>query len=213
MLSIKKTNNNMFPVELSNVGRVNVAVEKHNQTMRWHQRLGHLNLQSLKMLKAKDMVTGMPNIGDMDSCDECVFGKHARCPFAHESGKSRRATEKLQRVHMDICGPMHVRSMGGNKFFLLLVDDYTRMTWVYFLQSKSEAFECFLKFQAAVERETVLKVKVLRSDRGGEFLSREFNDHCERSGIQRELTPSYTPQLNGTVERKNRVIVEKTGVC
>lgn len=111
---------------------------------------------------------------------------------------------------MDICGPMHIESMGENKFFLLLVDDYTHMTWIFFLMSKGEAYEKFQIFQAMVERESVKKIKILRSDRGGEFLSREFSEYCDKAGIQCELTPLYMPQHNDMVERKNRTVTEKT---
>lgn len=104
---------------------------------------------------------------------------------------------------------MHIESLGGNRYFFLLVDNFSRITWIRFLQSKGQTFETFLKFQAQVERETGNKIKIIPSDIGGEFLSKEFNEHCEKLEIQRELSPPYTPQYNGTVERKNRVVVEK----
>lgn len=97
---------------------------------------------------------------------------------------------------------MHIESMGENKFFLLLVDDYTHMTWIFFLMSKGEAYEKFQIFQAMVKQESGKKIKILQLDKRGEFHSRAFSEYCDKVGIQRELTLPYTPQHNGTVERK-----------
>jgi hypothetical protein len=99
----------------------------------------------------------------------------------------------LELIHSDICGPME-SSFGGCRYFILFIDDHTRMTWVYFLKAKSEAFEKFVNFQHMVENETREKVASLRTDNGGEFTSTEFNDYCQNNGIKRQLTNSYTPQ-------------------
>jgi hypothetical protein len=82
------------------------------------------------------------------------------------------------------------------------------MSWVYFLQSKGEAFRSFKVFKAFVEKQSEKKLKVLRTDRGGEFLSKEFINFCENEGIHHELTTPYTPEQNGVAERKNRTVVE-----
>jgi transposase InsO family protein len=88
---------------------------------------------------------------------------------------------------------------------MLLIDDYTRMTWVCFLKKKSKAFECFRVFKELVENETDLKIKCLRSDNGGEFTSNEFRDFCEEQGIKRQFSTTRTPQQNGVVERKTKL--------
>lgn len=80
-------------------------------------------------------------------------------------------------------------------------------TWVYFLQEKSEAFEAFKSFKALVENESEKKIKTLRTDRGGEYCSKEFDAFCKEKGIKRQLTTAYTPQQNGVSERKNRTIL------
>lgn len=82
------------------------------------------------------------------------------------------------------------------------------MSWVYLLKFKSEAFENFRNFKALVEKQSGCNIKILRTDRGGEFLSNDFNLFCEENGICRELTTPYTPQQNGVAERKNRTVVE-----
>jgi Integrase core domain len=85
-----------------------------------------------------------------------------------------RATKVLELVHTDLCWPMEVESMGGSKYFMLFIDDYSRITWVYFLSYKSQAFRLFKRFKAMAETQTGARLKALRSDRGGEFQSNEF---------------------------------------
>jgi hypothetical protein len=96
----------------------------------------------------------------------------------------------------------------GNKYFLLLVDDMSRYMWLHLLSSKNQAAVAIKNFQATVEVESGRKLKVLRTDRGGEFTSVEFGEHCARCGVQRQLTAPYTPQQNGVVERCNQTVVD-----
>ncbi|KAI5354607.1 hypothetical protein L3X38_007502 [Prunus dulcis] len=175
----------------------------------WHKRLGHLNDQSIKMLANQDMVHGLPSLEkDLAVCEGCKLGKQHRDSFPAES--TWRAQFPLELVHTDICGPMQIASMSENRYFLLFIDDYTRMAWVYFLRNKSNAFECFKKFKAMTELQSGDKVKSLRSDRGGEFMSNEFLTYCSEAGIQRQLTVAYSPKQNGVAERKNRTVIEMT---
>lgn len=110
-------------------------------------------------------------------------------------------------VHSDICGPITPTSNGNKRYFISFIDDYSRKTWVYFLQAKSEAFATFKSFKALVENEAGRAIKVLRTDRGGEFNSQEFSNFCEMNGIRRQLIVAYTPQQNGVCERKNRTVL------
>jgi transposase InsO family protein len=96
--------------------------------------------------------------------------------------------------------PYSTRSIQGEHYFMLIIDYYTRMTWVYFLKEKSEAFEKFKAFKTYVENKTDIKIKCLRSDNGGEFTSKEFNKFCEYHGIKRQILAPRTPQINGVVE-------------
>jgi hypothetical protein len=111
-------------------------------------------------------------------------------------------------VHTDLVGPTTTKGLKGEKYFMLLVDDYTRMTVVFFLKNKSEAFENFKVYKEMVENEMDSKIKCLRSDNGGEFTSKEFMDYCSRHGIKRQFSIARTPQQNGVVERKNRIVQE-----
>ena len=108
---------------------------------------------------------------------------------------------------MDICGPISPQTVGGKRYFFLIVDDYSRCMWVALLKEKSEALEQFKRFKSMVEAEKGVKMKCIRSDRGGEFTFDEFKEVCDKGGIKKQLTAPYTPQQNGVVKRKNRTIM------
>ena len=97
-------------------------------------------------------------------------------------------------VHVDLCGPISPSTAGGNRYFMLLIDDYTRWSYVYVLKTKDQALDAFVKFKAKAENVTGEKIKTLRSDRGAEFIAGTFSEVCERAGIQRHFTAPYSPQ-------------------
>ncbi|XXG60383.1 hypothetical protein AAC387_Pa04g2305 [Persea americana] len=140
--------NKMFSLNLSgNVSRA-LTVKGDDDAKLWHLRYGHLNMQGLKLLKSKEMVHGLTKMGELELCEGCVYGKQARGTFP--SGKAWRANNCLELLHADLCGPMQTESLGGSKYFFLITDDYSRFSWVYFLNAKAEAFENFKKFKALV---------------------------------------------------------------
>ncbi|CAL8991390.1 unnamed protein product [Prunus brigantina] len=207
IVRVQMTNNRCFPLTMMPASDLVLKASVTHCLQTWHKRLGHLNERSIKLLENQGMVHGLPHLEQISVvCDGCMQGKQHRDSFPLES--NWRATSPLELVHTDICGPMKTESLYGNKYFLLFTDDCTRMSWVYFIRNKSSALECFRKFKAMTELQSGYKIKGLRSDRGGEFLSGEFNKFCEESGIQRQLTMTYSPQQNGVVERKNRTVVE-----
>ncbi|RVW33419.1 Retrovirus-related Pol polyprotein from transposon TNT 1-94 [Vitis vinifera] len=173
-----------------------------------HGRFGHLNFNSLKMLCQRKMVQGLPNTIEEknEEYDGCALGKHHRQSFP--KGVAWRAKKVLELVHTDICGPMSTPSQGNNKYFVLFIDDFTRMTWVFFMKQKSEVFSIFKKFKSFVEKQSGCYIKTLRSDRGMEYTSSQFGNFCEDEGVERQLTVAYTPQQNGVVERKNQTVME-----
>ncbi|KAK2983322.1 hypothetical protein RJ640_016060 [Escallonia rubra] len=180
-----------------------------NQSWLWHLRLGYLNFGGLKLLSTKNMVKGLPSIDQPDQLYEgCLVGKQHRHSFPKES--ISRAKASLELIHTDVCGPIDPASLGKNIYFLLFIDDYSRKTWVYFLKQKSKVFSTFKRFKALVEKQSGYQIKAMRSDRGGEFISKEFKAFYEENGIRRPLTIPYSPQHNGVVERKNRSIVKMT---
>ncbi|GAA0169470.1 hypothetical protein LIER_40766 [Lithospermum erythrorhizon] len=172
----------------------------------WHQRYGHLSYKGLNTLHEKKMVQSMPNFKtEKLTCADCLSGKQTRKAIPHHT--SWRANNVLELVYADLCGPITPPSSSGKRYFLNIVDDFSRKGWLYLLSCKSETFEHFKKFQNLVENETGMSIKCFRSDRGGEFNSAEFNAYCEEKGIKRQLTTAYTPQQNGVAERRNRTIM------
>ena len=175
----------------------------------WHARLGHVNFPALKKLSERNMATGVPRIEHPNQvCEGCVLAKQTRISFPSQA--LFRAQKPLQLVHADLCGPITPTSIGGSKYFLLLVDDYSRWMWVYMLSGKFEAFDVFKHFKLMVEKSSGYELKTLRTDRGGEFTSKEFSLFCEENGVKRHLTTPYSPQQNGVVERRNRTVMDMT---
>lgn len=149
----------------------------------------------------------MPKINQSAQiCDGCIIGKLHRSPFPQKA--IFRAKEPLELIHGDLCGPISPPTYGGNKYFMLLVDDFSRFMWVYMLKSKDEALPVFKKFKLRIETEKERKLKVFRTDRGGEFMSVAFKKFCDDEGLQRHLTAPYSPQQNGVVERRNQTVIE-----
>ncbi len=118
----------------------------------WHQRLGHLNNQYINKLIEKEMATGIkiPKSEYLSFCEGCIDGKIRRSPFKLVG--AIRSQRKLELVHSDVCGPMSVESLGGHKYFVTFIDDYSRSCAVYFLKQKAEVFEKFKEFDTAVNR-------------------------------------------------------------
>ena len=109
---------------------------------------------------------------------------------------------------MDLFGPTQTKSLSGNRFAFVLVDDFSRFTWVFFLEYKNQAFSHFQIFRKRVEKEKDSSILRIRNDRGGEFNSQAFITYCEEHGIKNELSCPRTPQQNGVVEKKNRTLQE-----
>ncbi|KAL0403671.1 UNVERIFIED_CONTAM: Retrovirus-related Pol polyprotein from transposon TNT 1-94 [Sesamum radiatum] len=195
-----------FPMQLQYLGGTAMKAQE-DQSWLWHRRLGHFNFQGLKILHQKKMMTDLPQIQAVEgACEACLQGKQHKRPFP--SGTSWRAKAVLELIHTYVCGPMRTPSHEQNRYFILFIDDYSRMTWVYFMREKSEVFKIFKKFKNLVEKQSGQRIKVLRSDRGKEYNNSEFDKFCEEEGIDHQTTVSYNPQQNGVSERKNRTIME-----
>lgn len=173
----------------------------------WHKRLGHCHLQRMLKLKHLDMTGGgLPDFSNhLPNCDACQFGKLNRLPF---STSSWRASQKLQLIHTDVAGPQRTPSIKGNLYFIIFIDDFTRMCWIYFMKFKSEVAGVFSKFKKLIENQCGCNIQILRSDNGKEYTSAEFNSICDEAGIEHQFTAPYTPEQNGVSERRNRSILE-----
>ncbi|KAI5353802.1 hypothetical protein L3X38_006696 [Prunus dulcis] len=180
---VQMKGNRSFPLKLQAEMHFAYRAGVDHSTDLWHRRFGHLNMSSLKLLKEQDMVVGLPEIKEVKQvCEGCVVGKQSREAFPREA--ITRASTPLELIHSDICGPMQTVTKAGNRFFLTFIDDCTRMCWVYFLRHKSEALCVFKKFKATVELQSGYKLKKLRSDRGGEYTSVEF-DRCPTKALSK----------------------------
>ncbi|KAG7307913.1 hypothetical protein JYU34_006528 [Plutella xylostella] len=186
-----------------------VGTAMQETSMLWHRRLGHINSKDLNSMK-NGAVEGIsyPDKAEIDKfqCVTCCEGKLARQPFSH---KGTRSEDVLEMVHADVCGPMETVSIGMSRYFLLFVNDYSRMSFIYLLKSKSEVMKYFQEFKAMVEKQTGKCIKVLRTDNGGEFCGAEMESFMKKCGIIHQKTNPYTPEQNGMCERLNRTIVER----
>ncbi|CAJ2653926.1 unnamed protein product [Trifolium pratense] len=172
----------------------------------WHYRYGHLNFKSLNHLCNKKMVVGLPLIHTPEKlCEGCFVSKQPRNSF--KSSVYSRSKQPLDVVHSDVCGPIEVPTLGGSRYFMTCVDEFTRKVWIYLLKEKSEVFSMFKNFCVLAERQSENKLKVLRTDGGGEYNFKEFQTYCTQKGIIHEVTAPYTPQHNGLAERRNRTLV------
>ncbi|KAL0367080.1 UNVERIFIED_CONTAM: Transposon Ty2-B Gag-Pol polyprotein [Sesamum radiatum] len=123
-------------------------------------------------------------------------------------GQSAIAKGLLDLVHTDVCGPLSIPARGGFSYIITFTDDHSRYGYVYLMRYKSEAFGRFKEYRLEIENQTNRKIKALRSDRGGEYLSGEFIDYLKENGILSQWTPPGTPQLNGVAERRNRTLLD-----
>ncbi|GJZ20846.1 zinc finger, CCHC-type containing protein [Tanacetum coccineum] len=199
VLKVQRSANRLYIIALKIAKPACLAASVVDDAWTWHARLGHANFYTLEFMGKKRMVTGMPCVSHPTQlCSGCVVAKQTRKSFPNEA--QWRASKPLELLHADLCGLITPQSIGGNRYFLLIVDDWCRYMWVYFLRSKDEALAKFKIFKAQVEMETEHKVKALRTDRGGEFNSHAFVKFCQEEGIQRQTTAPYTPQQNGFAE-------------
>lgn len=173
----------------------------------WHKRLGHLGYSGLCSLRKENILMFQDDKQEIFECIACKEGKQVAS--AYPSGEAKRASQPLDLIHSDVCGPMSVRSWGGSRYLLTFTDDHTRKSWGYLLQEKSEVMSRFLDFKSLVEKQTGAKIRCLRSDGGGEYCNKRFSQFLKSQGIVHQVTVPYCPQQNGVSERLNRTIMEK----
>jgi len=154
----------------------------------------------------REITTGVPNfsVKHYEDCRGCALGKRAKLPFPTSNSRN---TGILDLIHTDVSGRMSHVSFDAYEYHVIFIDDYSRRTWIYFLKTKGEVFSRFKEFKSLVEKQTNRKIRVLRSDNGGEYIDGGFYDFCAQEGIRREFMVPYHPQQNRVSERKNRAIV------
>lgn len=172
---------------------------KVNDTYLWHLRMAHLNfLDVSKLPECTDGVTLAQKKSNVTTCTHCLEGKQTRLPF---NSCGTRATQPLQIIHSDLCGPMEQQSFAGMKYFITFIDDYTRMVHVYFMKDKLNVLEVFTDFQKRVENNLGRKIQILRTDNGLEYCNSKFDKYLANCGITHQTTAPYTPQQNGMADK------------
>ncbi|KOM25686.1 hypothetical protein LR48_Vigan153s000800 [Vigna angularis] len=183
-----------------------VATTKEEEaTMMWHYRLGHMSERGLKILADHNLLPELKTF-NLPFCEHCVTSKQHRLKFAKVTARSKHI---LDLIHSDVWESPEI-SMGGAKYFVSFIDDYSRRLWVYPIKKKSDVFPVFKEFKAQVELETGKMIKCLRTDNGGEYTDGDFLAFCKQEGIKRQFTVAHTPQQNGVAERMNRTLLERT---
>ncbi|GJW65598.1 retrovirus-related pol polyprotein from transposon TNT 1-94 [Tanacetum coccineum] len=174
----------------------------------WHRRLSHLNFSAINHLARHGLVRGLPKLKfEKDHlCSACAMGKSKKKPHKPKSKDTNQ--EKLYLLHMDLYRPMRVASVNGKKYILVIVDDYSRFTWVKFLRSKDEAPDFIIKFLKTIQLRLKILVRRIRIDNGIEFVNQTLRDYYEKVGISHETSVVHSPQQNGVVERRNRTLIE-----
>jgi hypothetical protein len=133
--------------------------------------------------------------------------------FQHKGSflsSDNRSKEILDLIHSDVCGPMIVAFLNGYLYHVLFIDDHSQKIWIYFLKTKDGVLARFQEFKAQVENLIGRKIKVLSSDNGGEYTSKDFNNFCIEAGMKREYKVPYNPQQNGVTKRKDITIIKAT---
>ncbi|GJY51708.1 retrovirus-related pol polyprotein from transposon TNT 1-94 [Tanacetum coccineum] len=154
------------------------------------------------------LVRGLPKLKFKKDhlCSACAMGKSKKKPYKSKSKDTNQ--EKLYLLHMDLCGPMRVASINGKKYILVVVDDYSRFTWVKCLRSKDEAPDFIIKFLKMIQVRLKTPVRRIRTDNGIEFVNQTLREYYEKFGISHEISVARSPQQNGVVERRNRTLIE-----
>ena len=174
----------------------------------WHKKLSHLNFKTMNSLVKRELVRGSPQIEFCKEglCEACEKGKSKKA--SHRSKDMTNISEPLQLIHMDLFCLVNVMSMSRKRFALVMVDDYSKYTWILFLHSKDETPQLIIDHVKKIELEANLPVRMIRSDNGTKFKNSILNDFCTENGISRQFSAPRTPQQNGVVERKNQTLIE-----
>jgi transposase InsO family protein len=174
----------------------------------WHRRLAHVGMRNLAKLLKDEHILGLTDVVFEKNkiCGACQAGKQVGVP--HPPTNIVKTKRPLELLHMDLFGPVAYISIGGNKYGLVIVDDFSRFTWVFFLHDKSEVHDILKKFMTRAQNELEVKIKKIRSDNGSEFKNINVEEYLDEVGVKHEFSTPYTPQQNGVVERKNRTLID-----
>jgi hypothetical protein len=178
----------------------------------FHRRMGHISPETAKKLVARGFVTGVKldvsPTGEPFFCESCVYAKATRKPV-QKVREGNRASAFGDEVHSDLWGPAPVETRAGKRYYITFTDDMSRLTHLYLLRTKDEAFGAYKEYDSWVGTQLNGRIKTLHSDRGGEYLGKAFVLYLKSKGTAQKLTVHDTPQHNGVAERRNRTIMER----
>ena len=171
----------------------------------WHKRLGHISKERMQRLIKNEILSNL-DFTDLEVCIDCIKGKQTK----HTKKGATRSTQLLEIIHTDICGPFDAPSIGGEKYFITFTDDFSCYGYIYLLHDKYQSVNALEMYIKEVERQLDKKVKIIRSDRGGEYYGKydesgqcpgPFAKFLEKHGICAQYTMLGTPHQNGVAER------------
>ncbi|GKF05170.1 retrovirus-related pol polyprotein from transposon TNT 1-94, partial [Tanacetum coccineum] len=174
----------------------------------WYRRLSHLNFGAINHLARHGLVRGLPKLKfEKDHLFfACAMGKSKKKPHKPKSEDTNQ--DKLYLLHMDLCRLMRVASVNGKKYILVIVDDYSRFTWVKCLRSKDEAPDFIIKFLKMIQVRLKVSVRRIRTYNGAEFVNKTLHKYYEKVGISHETSVARSPQQNCVVERRNHTLIK-----
>nr|GEZ32830.1 uncharacterized mitochondrial protein AtMg00810-like [Tanacetum cinerariifolium] len=205
--------NNMYSFDMKNIFPQKdltclLAKAINDESMLWHRRLGHINFKNINKLVKDNLVRGLPSkrFENDQTCIARLKGKQHKVSFKSKLQKS--ISQPLFMLHMDLFSPTSVSSIMHKKYYLVITDDFSRFSWVFFLATKDETSRILKSFITEIENLMEKKVKIIRCDNGTEFKNRVINEFCKEKGIKREFSMARTPQQNRVAERRNRTLIE-----
>ncbi|RDY14592.1 hypothetical protein CR513_00320, partial [Mucuna pruriens] len=202
VLQAQLSQNRTFQVRMHCLQHQCLTTLENKEEWLCHLRFCHLNFKNLHLLANHKMVKGLPRV----IVPEVVGKVCTRCKETSRNSSRTvptTATEKLQVIHSDVCGPMQIETPGDSRYFISFIDDLTKKIWVYLLKGKHEVVDAFKRFKCLAEKHNGKMIKVLRTDGGREYVSIEFKEFCVSVGLIHENTPHHS----GTAERRNRTLL------
>ncbi|GKB94490.1 putative ribonuclease H-like domain-containing protein, partial [Tanacetum coccineum] len=180
-----------------------------DESTKWHRRMAHVNFKNMNKLAKHGLVNGLPSklFTNEHNCVACNKGKQHKASYKAITAVST-ISAPLQLLHMDLFGPTSIRSIDHKYYSLVVTDDFSRFTWVFFLGTKDETYGILKDFITFIENQLTKKVKAIRCDNGIEFKNSKLIELCGSKGIRRDYSNARTPQQNGVAERKNRTLIE-----
>ncbi|GJR84248.1 putative ribonuclease H-like domain-containing protein [Tanacetum coccineum] len=186
-----------------------LAKASSDESTKWHRRMAHVNFKNINKLAKHGLVNGLPSklFTNDHNCVACNKGKQHKAFYKAITAVST-ISEPLQLLHMDLFGPTSIRSIDHKYYSLVVTDDLSRFSWVFFLGTKDETYYILKDFITFIENQLNKKVKAIRCDNGTEFKNSKLIELCGSKGIKRDYSNARTPQQNGVAERKNRTLIE-----